>query len=320
MAITKVSDLTSEFVDILLAKMIAQHDDRYVFRDLGLVADQTEILGAAGSHKGTVFKLNQIEHLSGTYTESSRRLTDGTAVSTTPIVLTNPTQYTVTLREYGGPYDTNGVYPIGLTEMLQRRAQHDVAAWAGEQLKRDLLKHQDKTICDLALTTSNQVTADAVAAGSITAGKKMSYEMLTRVEYDLSNRNIPRFPNGRYRGIISPRNKQELQNDGDLLSLAKSQDASVSMITSGYVGTVSGIDLFESTLIPTANVGSGSAVTGYQSVFFGSGGFVGLIEGLPPEPRFKDDTDYGRSLAVLWYSIAGWAALDLDWCTKGLTT
>lgn len=318
---TTAAGISQEFENILLSYMIPKPDDPYIMLNSGIVKDDTELFAGQPIGPGTTFHVDQPTYLTGTFTEASRALTDGTAVSTTSIGIAE-SQYTITVKEYGGPYDQGNsrVAPVAITEFLKRRAKHDQAAYLAVLLKRDYGRWLDAVIQGKALGSTNITTADGTAVGSIVAGKLANYQMLTQMVANLETRNIPRFPNGQYRMVISPRDEQYLKQDATLQKAWQYQPPAQDTILNGYIGSVAGFDFIRSNTIPTAAVGGGGAVTGYQSIAYGAGGAVGFLNPMPVQARRRVDDDFQRQDIWIWIAHHGIGALDLNWVEVGITT
>src|SRR5688572_6654520 len=104
--LTTTSTLTEELFDMIAAEMLIKPDDEFMF--LREVVPQAPSSIDAGA---TTIQFNQPELPSGTYTESSRRLTDGTDIDSGLIDLSMGS-VVLTIREYGGPHDGTAVRPF----------------------------------------------------------------------------------------------------------------------------------------------------------------------------------------------------------------
>lgn len=324
MAITTTSSFTTELENMLLMELIPKPDDKLQVFDSGLMAQAAP----DGSVKGaTTLHVNQFGWTgsAGTMTEAARRLTDGTDVSGTPVGM-SATQYTLTVREYGGPHDATNVAPLGITELMLDVATHDLAAKIAPHLLRDYRYWRDQVAINLALTTTTYWTAGATPSNSnqatVTANQAATYKWLTEIRANLAGNKIPAFPNGRYRGFISPRQTKELLQDTAVTALATGTGGRTDAPPiQGYVTTLAGIDLFEATNLGTTGIGSGGAVTGYNAIFFGAYAPCAYYQHKTMSPRVNKNDDYGRKYLTIWKEHAAYAALDINtFCVKGWST
>lgn len=317
MAITTTGTLTQEFVDALSAEMIPKPDDQYPFwAGLNPYAPY-----GPGSVRGSnVIKMNQPALVGGTMSETARRLTEGTDITTTPIAITEG-QFSMTVREYGGPHDGSVVAPLGVTEFLRERAAKDLLADLGGKLRRDYIRWRDAVVRDIALTTTTSILADPAATeANIVAAKAASAAWLARVRKQLATNLIPPLPStGRWIGYITSKDVMELATDTTIAAAKQTRDDHPAI--TGYVTTVHGIDLFEATYMPTKGVGSGGAVTGYQSIFIGTLPTQGYYQGKSVSVRRNNNDDFGRKDLLAWVSHEAYGALDINAAAvRGLTT
>jgi N4-gp56 family major capsid protein len=266
---------------------------------------------------GKVILVDQPRYIGGTFTEVSRRLTEGTPVSATPQAATMG-QVTVTIREYAGPHDGAAVAPIGITDFLKRRATHNLVEYVGTLLRRDRNKLVDHVISDLLLATTHVTTPGDVAEGSLVAGSKLTEDELSEMLRKLQERNIPTFSNGLYMCVMSPKHFEDLRADTKFRESVRYLGTEGALV-SGHVANHGGFMMVISSNIPTAGVGAGGAVTGYRGVAFGPQA-IGWGIGMDAEARRSKDDDYGREDRVLWIAHEGWALLDADFVQRFTST
>jgi N4-gp56 family major capsid protein len=168
-------------------------------------------------------------------TVSAASLTEGTDITTDTSV--NPTAKTITAAEYG-------VLTI-VTDLMKQSAGRDVAADIGRILGEAIAKKQDETIAAL-------FSGFSVGLGA--AGTELSVELLFQAAAKLRAANAP----GTYAGVFTPEAMYNLKKT--LVNAGYSTGAnSLSMVgeealRAGYVATIAGINLFESTaMTPDAN-------------------------------------------------------------------
>lgn len=298
MADTTTGTLTQELQDLIAAEMLIQVDDAYLFYGNGPV----EMEGPEGvtDNDGVLtVNFNRPVLPTGTYTETSRRLTDGTPISTTGIAITE-TQVSLTVREYAGPHDGATIKPFSVTEFLKRRARHSVVELVGQFMRRDRNRSLDTWVRDLLLAATTVVTPDGTAEGAIAAGVPASVAWLRALNKAMKDAKIPTYPNGNWRLMISTTDEQSLKGEEEYREAYRYMQGRNPAFT-GHVNTFEGFDIMVTTNISTKAVGAGGAVTGNQGAAWGPYG-IGHGVGMQPSIRRADDTDYGRSEKVLWIS------------------
>lgn len=314
MALTSTGNLTQELQDAISAELLLQVDDEYMWYNSGPIQHADEDARVSGTN---VINFNRPTLPTGTYSESSRRLTDGTAVPSTSLAIAM-TQVSLTTREYAGPHDGSAINPFGVTEFLKNRAKHNAVALIGEFLRRDRSKFLDTTVMDLLLSATTVVTPDGSTSGTIAAGVPMSVDMLKRWNKVMKDALIPTYPNGRWRMFINTTDELALKRDADYKEACRYL-AQGNPLFSGHVASMEQFDIGVNTRLPTAAVGAGSAVTGYQSAAWGPWG-IGHGIALDPSVRKADDTDFGRQERVIWKSEEAVGTLYADLIARGLTT
>lgn len=314
MALTTTATLTAELFDMIAQEMLIVPDDEYLF--VRLVEPQKP----SGIDQGAkTIQFNAPDLLTGSYGETDRRLTDGTDIDAGIIPITASTK-SMTIREYGGPHDGTAVRPIGITDRLKRMAKHELASWIAMHLSRDRTKFVNKRRMDDLLSATNVVTPNGDAEGVIGAGVKASAAWLRALNKKMKDLLVPRFANGRWRLIIDTTDEEALKADPELKTVFNfGGPGPGNPAVSGQIGTYENFDIFVDTLIPTKQVGDGSAITGHQSVAFGPY-HLGEGEVMGAEPRRADETDYGRKERVIWLSIEAVGLLYNTLVVRGVTT
>jgi hypothetical protein len=285
-----------------------------------LAADFVKMVEEVGTGPGKVFLLDQPNYLTaGLMTEASRRLTEGTAVSATPQAVTMG-QVPLTCREYAGPHDGSNVAPVAITDFLKRRSKHDLVEYLGVLLRRDRNAWLDLVLCNLLLSTSNVSNGSGAASlSTATAGSNpLIDDDLAAIKLALQSRNIPRFSDGFYCLVISPQHEADLRKDDQFREIVRYQ-AAAGPLTQGHLGDYNGFHILVSNNVPTAGVGSGGSVTGYQGVAFGPQA-VGWGIGMEAEARRSKADDFGREDRLLWISHEAFALLNGDFVQKVITS
>lgn len=314
MALTLTTNLTQEVQDALSAEILMQVDDSYVFYTQGPIQHADEDARVPGTN---VINFNRPTLPTGTFTEASRRLTEGTAIPSTSLAIAM-TQVSLTTREYAGPHDGSAINPFGVSEFFKNRSKHNAVALIGEFLRRDRSRFLDQTVVDLLLAATTVQTPDGSAEGAIAAGTVANMTWLQTLNKSMKDRKIPTFGNGRWRLLISTQDEMNLKKDADYKA-AMNQLAASNPLFSGHVASIEGFDIGTSTMFSTAAVGAGGLVTGYQGVAFGPFG-IGHGVALDPSVRVADDTDFGRQERVIWKSEECIGTLYADMLTRTITS
>lgn len=314
MPISSTTTLTQEVQDAIAAELLIQPDDVYEFFETGPIQKPD----AEVSEKGTTTLIfNRPTLPTGTYTEASRRLTDGTNIDLTGIAIAM-TQASLTTREYAGPHDGTRITPFIYTEFLRNRAKHSPAELIGAFLRRDLFKFRDTAVRDLLLAAPQVYTPNGVAEATITAGQAMSVAFLRALNKAMKDLKIPRYANGNWRLHINTRDESNLKGDTEYRE-AYRYFAGSNPAFRGHAMTFEGFDLIVHTTLPTKAVGAGGAVTGFQGCAHGPFG-LGWGVSLNPHPRVADETDFGRKESVIWKSEEAIGTLYSDLLVRTVTT
>lgn len=314
MSLTSTGNLTQDIQSALSAELLLQVDDEYMWYNSGPITHADEDARVPGTN---IINFNRPTLPTGTFTEASRRLTDGTVIPATSLAIAM-TQVSLTSREYAGPHDGTAINPFGVTEFLKNRAKHNAVALIGEFLRRDRNRFLDQTVMDLLTAATTVVTPDGSTSGTIAAGVPFSVDMLKRWNKTMKDALIPTYPNGHWRLFLSTKDELDMKRDSDYKEACRYL-AQGNPLFAGHVASMEGFDIASNTRLATANVGAGSAVTGYQSAAWGPYG-IGHGIALDPSVRRADDTDFGRQERVIWKSEEAVGTLYSDLITRGLST
>lgn len=259
---------------------------------------------------GETVRINRPKFGSGGFSLALREVTQGTTISQTAIDVSSE-QVALTLRRYAGPYDTiNGnVAPYAIDKLAASRSVHSMSQIVGKHLQRDLDKFLDTvlvTLGNLAATTlwPQGYTSDL---GSTQPGDMAGdADTLFRAEEQMKILSIPRFANGRYMAIITPTFSRQLKADPQWIAFSK-YFPQTNPIYQSYVGTVGGIDVFESiTLTSTTN---GNGVPVFTSQVFGPS-FFGAGAARLPQVMPNTNDNYGETALIVWLSYLAFGVLD----------
>lgn len=263
-----------------------------------------------GTRVGHTVRINRPKFGSGGFTLASREVASGSQISTTAIDLSSE-QVPLTLKRYAGPFDTvaSAVAPFAVDKMDATRSVHSVSQLVGKHLQRDLDKWLDGVLVALGNAAATTLwpqgfTADA---GSLNAGDMPGdADLLFRAEETMKILNIPRFANGKYMAIITPTFSRQLKADPQWMAYSK-YFPQLNPIFQSYVGTVGGIDVFESnTLTSTVN---GNSVPVFTSQVFGPS-MIGVGAGRLPQVMPNTQDNYGEQALLIWVAYLAFGVLD----------
>ena len=267
---------------------------------------------------GHTIRINRPRYGSGGFTLASREVPSGATISTTAIDLQSE-QVTVTLKRYGGPYDPANavVAPYALDRFDAKRSVHSIAQIVGTHMQRDLDRWLDTVVAAFLASGTTTLwpqgfTADAQS--SVAGDMGGDIDLLFRGYETLKNANIPMFPNGRYRAFISPTFARQLKADPQAAQYMRYDVAGLNPVTgpggaptAGYLTSITGVDIYESTTNPaTVNANSVSVTTNVMV----APGMMALGCGALPYVTSSTDDNYGESAKVIWLSYLGWNLAD----------
>lgn len=267
---------------------------------------------------GHTIRINRPRYGSGGFTLAAREITSGTSISTTAIDLQSE-QVTVTIKRYVGPYDTAAaaVAPFALDRFDATRAVHSIVQIVGNHLQRDLDRWLDNVISALMSAGSTTLWPQGYQAdaGSTVAGDMpMDIDLLFRGYESLKNANIPMFANGRYRAFISPTAARQLKGDPQAAQYIRYDVGGLNPVVgpggmpqAGYLGQITGVDIFEATTLQSALNASSVPIT--TSVMCGPQ-MVALGCGSLPRVAPSTDDNYGEHAKVVWISYLGFNLAD----------
>jgi len=315
---------TKYFLATLSSAMLIDPTPKYVFDQFA----SKEI--DFGKSKGDTVYLNRYPHLGDVgLTESLRAISESSTIGTADPVNLTAEQVTVTLKEYGGPYNSTAskIAPLGITEKVAMRAQNKLIdsknpadffnSIGGMILKDDHDRLHDRILCNLLLTSTNKLNPDGVADGSTattSTGSKLDTADLQTIKETLQSNDAPTFSDGLYYAVISSRMEKHLKQDTSFREAM--YYANPNSLLRGEIGVYEGFRFFSSNNIPTATI---NALTAYQGLFFGDSS-VGYGEGdMPVEVRLNKNDDYARFMYLVWLVYRGYALLDESFVVKART-
>lgn len=268
-----------------------------------------------GKSPGHTVRLNRPRYGSGGFTLASREITSGTNISTTPIDLTSE-QVTITLKRYGGPYDAavqSAVAPFALDKFDTSVALHSLVDYVGLHMQRDFDHWLDNVFSTFAASGSTTLWPSGFTSDNssqLAGDMPLDVDMLFRGIETLKNNNIPMFPNGKYRGFLSPTQARQLKGDPQAAQYLRYDTAGKNPVTGldgCFIGSIPGADLYESTTLQAANNSNSVSVT--TGVMLGPG-MMGQGWGQLPRVATSTSDNYGENALMVWLGYAGFSLLD----------
>jgi len=172
---------------------------------------------------------------------------------------------------------------MGVSDLAQFTSPADLVGVMSEKIARWGAEGIDWTLhaaIDAAVSTSIEIfggTATSRATvGSVANGFGMNGLFLKNLVGRMRQANIPCFPNGNYRAIISPRQYFDLSTDtatASLQDLSKYTQPNADLLLAGQVGTFAGVDLLQTTVATTFATAGAGGVDVIRGVIFGPQAF-----------------------------------------------
>ncbi len=277
----------------------------------------------AAGQPGHTIRINRPVFSGGGYTAAARTIAASQPISTVPVDLTQE-QVAITIARRAGPYDSvnSRVAPRAVDRLDAERAVHGLVPIIGMDLWRDRLKTVDSIyglvydaganiIFPADAQGSYTTDAGAFPAGTVAGQRSMDWDALLRMQEKLTTLNIPRFANGQYVCILSPRQARQLNTDPDFVRQAPfTGDLNpINPLSMSLVKRVAGIDVYQSNtnVIDTSTIGTTCPID--HGCMFGPGA-VGRVSSGPCRVASSTDDNYGETAKVIWLAYEGEALLD----------
>lgn len=248
---------------------------------------------------GNTVRINRPLFANTTYTTASRKLSTGQSISTTAIAIGSEQTHLV-LERYAGPYDqTNSrVAPLAIEAFDANMGIHSSTSMVGTHMSRDFHRFLDAVhveLCNVGeVLYPEGMTADndATTAGSY----PMTLELVSRIEQDMDEDNLPTFPDGSRLLVLSPYQWKQLKHDPEYEAQAD-YHKEFNLLFANYVGSVGKFHIFKSTTLQKPN--NSSTVAVHRGIALAPGGFMG---GMGRKPRVASSTDdnYGETGKAVW--------------------
>lgn len=262
---------------------------------------------------GHTVRINRPVLAGGQYTVAARTISSQQTISTTPIDIAAE-QTSITMLRVVGPASSggSGPQPFAIDRMDAGKSVHQLRELVGLSLKYDREKYLDTVIGLQYDTASNN---SVVRPGSLSADSSfpntgetaLDLDTLLRAKEALVTANIPKFPDGKYRCIVSPKQMRQLNMDPDFRAGARNFE-SLNPLFQPSITNISDIAIIESNTIQT-DATTVSGVTIQRGLMFGPSA-IGYGCGQMPEVVSASDDNYGQTAKVVWVCYEGHGILD----------
>lgn len=302
------------------APYVQPEADRLNYSDEIIAPEAIIVVPELGKGPGDVVKTNRPVYQDSTYSLASRTVPSGTVLSTTPIAVAGE-QVPITLLRLAGPYsnEQGKVAPYGLDRFDIQRMIHAARGFVGLHMQRDFDKLLDTILVTLYDTLSVVFGPQGYVdeeSPQVAGDYPMSHTLLTRIEETLKTNNVPRFPDGRYIGVITPRQEAQLKNDDAFIKMAKEfKETSPLYVGNLFAEWGESLRLYVSNTMPIypANValpnGKTPKVPIYNAHFFGPG-VIGSGVGMMPQIFASTQDNYAQLALLIWLMFAGFTVFD----------
>ncbi len=249
---------------------------------------------------GNTIKINRPAFANTTYTEASRKIAGGSTISTVAVQPISE-QNSLTLFNYGGPYDqaNSRIAPLGIEAFDANMGVHKAAQIAGTTMKRDCHRFLDTVnvqLLDLASTTVYPEGMTAVDDVTAVGQFPFTYEQLNRTEQSMDDANLPTFGDGFRVLVLTPTQLKQLKDDPQYQRQAFSFPEYNTLFPQ-YVKSVGKFHIFKSTTLSTTAATSTINVHRGHAIAPGA-----LLAGMGRRLRVTAATDdnYGNTVKALW--------------------
>lgn len=285
--------------------------DRLMLEDRQISEEIFSVKVNFSKKSGDTVTVNRPSFVNYTATESSRRLTRGSSITTTSVNLQSE-QTALTLFEYGGPYDTTNtrVAPFALEAFDAQFGIHDQPSIIGKQLKRDFHRFLDAWMLAL-LDNGTAIYSDAInftTANDATSIDQfpMTYEALSRTCRTMDEASLPKFANGKRLFVTTPAGKQALVNDAQFARYAH-VFKETNPLLNGMFGETDDWMLYVNNTLTITNNSSSIPIHTSHAI---APGVLGIGMGRPPRVAVSTDDDYQRSVKLIWNADLGADLMD----------
>lgn len=275
---------------------------RYVAQPLMRFRQVCDVKEAIGTRRGATFNWDIISNIA----TAGSTLTESSTIALTSFTIA---QGTLTVTEFGNA--------IPLTRKLREMSKYDVEEVIRKTLANDMAKTIDKYIMQSCIAQTPFIFQASGAGGTDTANAVLTTTgtgssaaaatswlhtgHIISIVDQMKELNIPAFDGENYLCIAHPSTLSNLR--AQMIPVMQYTESGLGRILSGEIGRFEGVRFIEQTncnkVTPT-NAGAGS-----WAAFIGGEAVIEAIS-VPEEIIEKEVTDFGRSLGLAWYMIAGY--------------
>ncbi len=272
---------------------------------------------------GHTIRLNRPIFTGGGYTEASRIIAAGQSISLSPIGMTDE-QVSITIKRVVGPFAAGGTtpQPYAIDSVDSEHSVHSLADRVGVALQQDRNAYVDGVFAKYFDSgshvlypgdSSNALEDGGDAAAIVTQGDRpLDMETLLRMESVLHDAKIPRFRNGRYLFLATPKELSQLKSDPQFRGQAAFLPGANLLNDSGAATTLvvnNAIEVYASqtNIIDTTTV---AGVSIHHGVMFGPGlvGYAPTNKGV--QVKRANEDNYGETSMVIWIAYEGHTITD----------
>lgn len=248
-------------------EFLKEYEANLTFKQFGL-------MGSVPAGTGTTVNWFQFSNLAvgSTITESS-----------------DPTSTSITTTVQSASLVQKGAF-VAITDVQMRQAADNFMDIVMKRVGRQVADTEDQQVRDTIFSAGGMIEYGGTAAfrNSIADGSSfdMSIAKLRKGVFKLESANAlphPMAKNGaRYCGIVGPAAKYDLQADTNWTDIAIYTEKNVGRIAANEVGTIYGVNFYESTNALTLT-NSGSANADVVQTYLIAGEYFGVAEAVAPE-------------------------------------
>lgn len=286
-----------------------------------LIASTMIVVPELGKAPGHTVRLNRPSFANTAYTEASREIPAGSTISTTAVDVQSE-QVSVTLKRYGGPVasESSGVRPLAVDRFDASVAQHRPAQIVGVNLKRDFDRTTDHFTVKLldqagTIVRPSGMTSDNSSA--VAGDFPMSYSLAASLNRQMDEANVPRFADGKRALVLTPKQKEQMSQDGQFSRLSELHPLYNALYAGTYWRTVGDFHVFSSNTLTT--VANTNSIPIHYAQAFGPGCIGAGIGDMPRVANHTND-NYGETAYVIWLMYAGMAVLDSRFIFRATTS
>jgi len=261
---------------------------------------------------GHTIRFNRPVFAGGSYTETARTIAQSSTISLTPIDV-GMEQTSLTVKRVAGPMSSSGtaVQPFAIDRLDSQRSVHSLVQLVGANLVYDRMAYLDavvKALFDTGNYIQRPAGVSADASFPATGEAPLDLDTLLRAEEQLRAANIPRFADGCYYVIVSPRQMRQLRTDPDFLRATASVPGMNPVLNASITMVGQTLKVIESSTVPTdTTTVSGQTIS--RGMMFGPGAIgFGVADPCRVVPANEDN--YGETVKIVWLAYEAIGMLD----------